>query len=187
MPSDPAVPPPADDRPVADPEEIRTFWAVARSRARLNPLPAYFGPTPLEAVVPPAWSFGATSDQADALLALVLAGTKTATAGAAWDYEAEDVPLPLAGTLAIVLDGAAHPRALVETTDVRVVPFDQVDPEHALLEGEGDGSLERWREEHRRFFTAHSTSGRQFALDMPVVLERFRLVHPVRRKAWPFG
>lgn len=186
MPDDLDAPPPTRPRRGADPEEIRTFWAVARSRARLNPLPAYFGPTPLEAVVPPAWSFGATPDQAEELLALVLAGTKTATSGAAWDYEAEEVPLPRAGTLAIVLDGASHPRALVETTDVRVVPFDRVDPEHARLEGEGDGSLERWRAEHRRFFTEHSTSGRAFAPDMPVVLERFRLVHPVRRPVWPF-
>ncbi len=180
---------PPDDLPVADadPDEIRTFWAVARSRARLNPLPAYFGPTPLEAVVPPAWSFGATRKQADDLLALVLAGTKTATAGAWWDYEVEDEPLPSVGTLAILLDGAGHPRALVETTDVRVVPFDEVDAEHARLEGEGDRTLEQWRADHERFFTQHSTSGRGFAADMPVVLERFRLVHPVQRRAWPFG
>ena len=39
--------------------------------------------------VPDAWAFGATSEQADELLGLVLAGTKTGTASSLWDYEAE--------------------------------------------------------------------------------------------------
>ena len=63
--------------------------------------------------------------------------------------------------LGIVLDGAGHPRALVVTTEARVVPFDQVDADHARDEGEGDGSLEHWREVHERFFTEHADGGFQ--------------------------
>ena len=48
-------------------------------------------------VPPAAWSFGATPEQADELLDLVLDGTKTATASALWDYDADDEPLPEAG------------------------------------------------------------------------------------------
>ena len=44
-----------------------------------------------------------------------------------WDYEAVGESLPEAGDLSIVLDGAGHPRALIATTDVRIVPFDEVD------------------------------------------------------------
>ena len=51
--------------------------------------------------VPDAWAFGATSEQADELLGLVLAGTKTGTASSLWDYEAEGEPLPTAGDLSI--------------------------------------------------------------------------------------
>jgi len=115
--------------------------------------------------------------QADELLDLVLAGTKTATSGALWDYESENEPLPERGTLSILLDGAGHPRALIEATDVSVVPFDDVDEEHAFLEGEGDRSLAAWREVHERFFVDVATHGRAFARDMPIVLERFRVLH----------
>jgi uncharacterized protein YhfF len=108
----------------------------------------------------------------------VLAGTKTATAGALWDYEHEDEQLPRVGDLAILLDGSGHPRALVEVTRVDVVPFEDVDDEHARLEGEGDGSLAHWRVVHERFFTDHATHDHGFSLSMPVVLERFRVLYP---------
>ncbi|HEX5862295.1 MAG TPA: ASCH domain-containing protein, partial [Nocardioides sp.] len=63
----------------------------------------------------------------------------------------------------------------VNITDVEVVPFDEVDEDHARLEGEGDRSLAHWRAAHERFF--RSTSSRGFEPDMPVVLERFAVVY----------
>ena len=162
---------------MSDDERVATFWDVARAHARIDGVPTYFGPTPLESVPPPDWSFGAGEGQADELLDLVLAGTKTATASAAWDYEAEDEPLPERGALSIVLDGSGRPRALIETTDVEVVPFDEVSEEHARLEGEGDRSLTHWREVHQRFFTQEATHGRGFSAQMPVVCERFRVLY----------
>jgi uncharacterized protein YhfF len=157
--------------------EVEAFWDLARFHAKLNAAPTYFGPTTLEVVPPPAWSFGATPEHADELLRLVLAGTKTATATSFWDFETEGEELPRAGTLSIIVDGAGHPHALIETTEVTVVPFDEVDEEHARLEGEGDRSLRHWREVHQRFFTEHAAHERGFALDMPVVLERFKVVY----------
>ncbi|HHU10293.1 MAG TPA: ASCH domain-containing protein [Intrasporangiaceae bacterium] len=161
--------------------DLDAFWAEASTRARLDFIGTYGGPTVLGSLRPPAWAFGATAEQADELLALVLAGRKTATAGALWDYEAEGEPVPQEGALSIVLDGAGHPRALIVTTDVDVVPFAQVGAEHAAAEGEGDGSLDHWRRVHEDFFTEHATHDRGFSPDMPVVLERFKLVYPTRR------
>jgi uncharacterized protein YhfF len=160
-----------------DESEVRSFWDLARFHAKLNVAPSYFGPTTLEVVPPPAWSFGATPEQSDELLALVLDGTKTAAASALWDYEADGEQLPEPGTLSIILDGRDHPRALIQITEVEVVPFDEVDDEHAYLEGEGDRSLDHWRQAHERFFTEHPSHDRGFARDMPVVLERFRVVY----------
>ena len=162
-------------RPRSD--SVGAFWELARFHAKLNAAPSYFGPTVLEAVPPPAWSFGATPEQADGLVALVLDGTKTATASALWDYEAVGEPLPEVGGLGIIVDGRGHPRALISTTTVEVVPFDEVDEEHALREGEGDRSLEQWRAVHERFFTEHAEHDRGFARDMPVVLERFTVLY----------
>ncbi len=159
-------------------EEVATFWALASRQARLDSVPGYFGPTPLASVMPPAWSFGATSEQASEIAALVADGIKTATASAAEDYIAEGEGLPEPGVLGIVLDGDGHPRALVATTDVEVVAFDEVGEEHARAEGEGDRSLASWRAGHERFFREHDPHGRGFRPDMPVVLERFRVLYP---------
>ena len=159
-------------------EEIDAFWTAARHQTRTNPVPGYLGTYAAEALAPPAWAFGATPEHADELLALVLAGTKTATSSALWDFEHDGEPMPQVGDLAIILDGRERPRALIEIVRVDVVPFDEVDAEHAHLEGEGDRSYEYWRDVHQRYFDVHSTNGRGFTPSMPVVLERFRLLHP---------
>ncbi len=156
---------------------VEAFWELARFHARLNSAPSYFGPTALESVPPPAWSFGADATMADELLGLVLEGAKTATASALRDYEADGEALPEPGTLSILLDGSGHPRALIETTDVRIVRFDEVDEEHARLEGEGDLSLAHWRTVHERFFATTGPDGTGFEHDQLVVLERFRVVY----------
>jgi uncharacterized protein YhfF len=76
-----------------------------------------------------------------------------------------------------VVDGAGHPKALIRTTDVAVVPFGEVSDDFAAAEGEGDRSLEAWRTDHTEFFT------RVLGLvtvpeDFMVVTERFELLYP---------
>ena len=94
-------------------------------------------------------------------------------------YEAEGEPLPEEAQYNIILDGAGAPRAVVRTTKVTTVDFDEVTVEHAWLEGEGDRSLAGWRAVHERFFTDFFSHDRGFATDMPVVLERFELLPPL--------
>lgn len=149
----------------SDDAALHQFWAEART-ARPE----------LPAQLPEAWAFGATPEHADGLLRLVLDGVKTGTASSLCDYEADGDPLPEVGELSIILDGSGAPRAVLETTEVVTVPFDQVTAEHARSEGEGDRTLAAWRQIHERFWTEHSHGG--FAPDMPVVCERFRLIHP---------
>ena len=158
--------------------ELQAFWEVARVRANLNRLTAYTGPTPLDILRPPDWSFGSSPEMADELLALVLAGTKTATASVLSDYEAAGEEVPRAGDLSIVTDGAGHPRALIVTTEVHVVPFDEVTAEHAYAEGEGDRSLRFWREVHARYFAEQGEDPASSAGRLPVVCESFRVLHP---------
>jgi uncharacterized protein YhfF len=157
--------------------QIDAFWGVARRHARTDRLFADNAAFDDEAHTPAVSAFGATPAQADALLALVLDGTKTATAGALWDYEHEGETLPKVGELAILLDGAQRPRALIEVTQVEVVPYDEVSEEHARLEGEGDLSLAYWREVHEQFFAEVATHGRGFVVTMPVVVQTFRVLY----------
>src|SRR4028119_983706 len=83
---------------------------------------------------------------ADELGGLIASGTKSATCSALWEYEAEGEPLPEVGMKTIVLDGKGVPLCIVETTEVEVRPYDEVDGRFAYEEGEGDRSLEYWRE-----------------------------------------
>jgi len=122
--------------------------------------------------------FGDNPALADELVELVLAGTKTATCSALWDWEAEGNPLPEPGLLWVVLDGRGEPRCIVETVEVTRRRYDEVDADFAAAEGEGDRSLAYWREAHRRFFTRTLPAiGKEFATDMPLVCERFRVVY----------
>ena len=45
-----------------------------------------------------------------------------------------------------------HPRALIRTSRVDVVPLRDVTGEFAALEGEDDRTLVSWRREHERYF-----------------------------------
>lgn len=130
----------------------------------------------------PRFAFGDSPALADELLALVLAGRKTATCCSLRQYEAEGWKIPKPGGRWIVLDGAKHPRCVVETTGIATKRFDAVDAQFAHDEGEGDRSYAYWRAAHENYFQRQGL----FSPDMLVVCERFRLVEvlePVKEPA----
>lgn len=146
--------------PVSDPDAaLEAFWQEARTRARFDWLGAYGGPTVLGSLRPPAWSFGETSEEADAFVADLLAESQIATAGALSDYEAEDAPQPEVGGVSIVVDGAGFPRALVATSQVSVVPLAELEDEDVAVPVEGEDL----------------TPATQF------VLERLTVLYPTKR------
>ncbi|MGH6915187.1 MAG: ASCH domain-containing protein, partial [Geminicoccales bacterium] len=117
---------------------------------------------------PPAWGFGDTPELQGELLALVLEGKKTATCEALWQFEADGEPVPTPGDLSIILDGAGTPRCVIETAEIRVMPMNEVDPQFAYDEGEGDRTWETWYAEHEIFFgRTMPRIGRAFDPTMP--------------------
>ena len=151
-------------------DRIEDYW-----RGYLRTLPEA-SPTHGEQYVAEAW--GDSPRLADELGALILDGTKTATCSALWEYEAEGSALPEVGSKTIVLDGNGDPLCIVETTGVEVEPYDEVDAGFAYEEGEGDRSLEYWRDAHWRFFSRTLPPiGRRPTPDMPLVCERFRVIY----------
>lgn len=154
--------------------DVNQFWEHARQGASLNPIQEWIGPRVWGTVPPAAWAFGDTPEVADALADQVVAGTKTTTSSLLWQYEAADAPLPEQGELGIVLDGSDSPRALILTTEVRVVPFHLVDESHALGEA---ASLAQWRRIHEELARGADDGAHPFTTDMPVVLERFELLY----------
>lgn len=130
----------------------------------------------------PTCEFAFPGPLRDQLVAAVLDGSKTSTTGVVADYEHEGSPLPEVGERSAVIDSHGRTVAIIEVTEVRVVPLADVDLAHAMDEGEGYTTVEEWRAGHEEFW--HSAEMRdalddpEFTVDdaTPVVLERFRLV-----------
>ena len=116
------------------------------------------------------FSFGDSPELADTLLALVLAGRKTATCGALRDYGVGGEAMPVVGRRDIVLNSKGEEAAVIETLSLETMAFDAVAPSFSDLEGEGPYA--EWRREHEAYFARNGG----FSPDMPVVCEKFRLV-----------
>jgi uncharacterized protein YhfF len=104
------------------------------------------------------------------LVAAVLRGEKTATAGLAEDFESEGEPMPRAGDRYLLHGFDDEPVAVVEITHAEVVPARDIDLQFARDEGEGFESVENWRLAHEAFFE------RPIDDTSLIVAQRFRLV-----------
>jgi uncharacterized protein YhfF len=113
-----------------------------------------------------SFAFGDGPDLADELLDLVIRGVKTATCSTE-----DQASTP--GARWIVRDGRGQPRCVIETTEVTYRRYNEVNnAAFAFDEGEGDRSLDYWRQAHRTYFGRLGT----FREDMMLMCERFRLV-----------
>ena len=118
------------------------------------------------------FSFGDTPDLNAELLDLVITGQKTATCGALRDFQDGQEALPVVGRRDIVLGPDGAPAAVIETRQVQIRKFTEVDDAFARDEGEGDRTLESWRRMHRAYFARNGG----FDPEMQLVCERFVLV-----------
>ncbi len=122
-----------------------------------------------------SWAFGGAPDK---LAALVKNGVKTATCSSYDLYQAEGEPIPKTGDYSVILDSKDEAVCIVRTTRVYVTAFNQVSPEHAYKEGEGDRSLEYWRKVHIDFLTGELAKiSKPFTEDTQVVCEEFELIY----------
>ncbi|MFI6498883.1 2'-5' RNA ligase family protein [Nonomuraea typhae] len=115
----------------------------------------------------------------DTLVAAVLSGRKTATSSLLAAYA--DDELPVAGSWDALVDSAGRRVALLETTEVGVVPIREIDDAFARDEGEGFAGAAEWRAAHERFWLSPehvAQLGHTPVIDDDtfVVTERFRLL-----------
>lgn len=122
-----------------------------------------------------AWAFGEDPEE---LSRLVLEGKKTATASVYELYAYDNERVPSAGDYSVIMDASErNALCIIKDTEVSIVPFKDVDAEHARREGEGDMSLEYWRQAHRQCFSQWmDEAGKKFTDDTKIVLERFEVV-----------
>ena len=149
------------------PERVQDFWAgfLAKSGRRQD------------SALYDVFYFDDNEASANELAELVLRGTKVATASLLWEYEGEGKRAPQPGDLSVLTNWQGSPLCVIETTSVGACAFDDVGEDYAAAEGEGDLSLDYWREGHWSYFEPLCEElGREISPKMPVVCERFRVV-----------
>ena len=121
-------------------------------------------------------SFEADGFFGDELLALVLAGKKTAFFSSYSAYIIDNEALPASGEMYVVLDRGGAPRCIIELTSVHIVPFCEVTSEMVRAEGE-DESFEAWREKERGYLEDEGEIvGFTFTDDTKLVFHAFRVI-----------
>ena len=126
---------------------------------------------------PDVFAFGDSASLADELATLVKTGRKQATASLPIEFTSEGLRLPVPGDVSIVTRADGSPVAIIESIEVRHVPFHAVDAAFAADEGEGDSTLAWWRNAHRDYFGRVSAKlGCEFDENAPVICQRFRVV-----------
>ena len=141
---------------------------------------------PAEYAALPIGEFAFPGELRDRLVAAILTGEKTTTSCLYLELEVDGEELAEAGQREVVIDSGGRPVAVIETTEIRVLPLGEVDRQHALDEGEGFAGVEDWRRGHEEYW--HSTQYRE-AIGQPeftvddttlMVAQRFRLVEDLR-------
>ena len=117
----------------------------------------------------------------DSGLAAILSGEKTALTGLLQILEFENEQVPAPGQQFSVLDSEGNSAAIIELTEVRVVPICEVDDGYAKAEGRGYANAVEWRIAHEAFFRSEGVQAYLGTTpiiddDTLVVTERFRLV-----------
>mgnify|MGYP001157931385 CR=1 FL=1 len=131
-------------------------------------------------------AFGDSAALSEQLLGLIRAGKKRGGASLVWSHAFANEALPAVGDIEIVLDHCNRLALITCSIQVDVKPFSAVGADFAAVEGEGDGTLEYWQREHWRYFTRECRRiGRQPEQSMPVVCERFELLHDLATMPQP--
>ena len=152
-------------------ENIVAYW-----KKFLSTLP-FDSPYHSKTYIAEGW--GDSPEMADELGALIAQGVKTATCSALWEWESAGNPIPEEGYITIALDGRGEPLCVVETVEISFHKYNEVDANFAREEGEGDLSLNYWREAHRNYCSRVLLKiGKEFSEDMPLVCERFQVIYP---------
>lgn len=124
------------------------------------------------------------SDLRRELVDLVLAGTKTATAGLLVEMELDGETMPVPGMREAVIGVDGRFVGVIETTECRTVRMADVADDFARDEGEGYADAADWRAAHERFWRGYlgelrdrlGDPGFDLTDDTAIVCQRFRLV-----------
>ncbi|MFW2586855.1 ASCH domain-containing protein [Sagittula sp. SSi028] len=115
--------------------------------------------------------FGDTPKLSAQIIDLVRSGKKTATVEAMRVYGKGGDALPQVGRRDVALNWDGSPAVMVETTEVKVMRFDEMTEDLVTAQGEFR-DLAHWRKAYRAYFSRNGGVSE----DMEIMCERFRVV-----------
>ncbi|MDM8528666.1 ASCH domain-containing protein, partial [Anaerolineales bacterium HSG24] len=87
-------------------------------------------------------------------------------------------PTPKIGDISIIINWSNVPQCIIETIKIEIFKFKDVPAEFARVEGEGDKSLEYWKNVHQDAFNREAEAlGIEFTKDSLVICEEFKLIY----------
>lgn len=116
------------------------------------------------------WKFCSDNEK---LISLVLSGEKRATTSLYNEYIKNKEPLPKIGEKSIIQHDNNNDACLIEIEKVIITEFKNITEELAFIEGEGDKSLEYYRNEHYKIFKKIDSN---FNDESKVVFEMFKVI-----------
>jgi len=151
-------------------DSVEKFWQeFCAENSGINPNEPY-----------EVWFFHHDREPSKKLAQLVLSGKKRATASL-MENESDAGAGGIVGGYSVVTDFDGNPQCVIQTTEVRFLPFSEVDAEFAFDEGEGDQTLEYWRTAHRKIFIECCRElNIEFDESMLIACKRFKLLFPER-------
>ncbi len=115
--------------------------------------------------------FGEDKELSQRIIALVRAGKKTATCEAMRAFTEEGDAMPMVGRRDVALNWDGTPAVMVETMEVKILKFNEMDAARVADMGEFR-DLNDWR----RIYSAYFAETGGFSEDLEIMCERFRMV-----------
>lgn len=124
------------------------------------------------------FSIGDTVDSKNHGVNLILSRTKTATSSLVWDDYFTAKGLPYVGALSILENGHGEAICVIETTEVVIKPFNEIDEEFIKDYGEWGNTLESWQTSAWHYYSQECIRLNKIpSINMPLVCERFKVVY----------
>jgi len=116
-------------------------------------------------------------EDADICAQLVVDRVKQATATSLWWFEKNQEKLPQIGDLNIITNWDGTEKAIIETTKVEQVTYNEISSNFAKIEGEGDQSLTYWKKIHWAYYSREmKLFGEKPTKTMIIVCEYFKTI-----------
>ena len=110
-------------------------------------------------------------------LSLVLSGAKTAIFTPFDSFEINRESIPVSGEVYVVLDSEEEPVAILEVTNVTVIPFNEIPWDLAARDGENE-NLSDWQDKMREFLEDEADlCVFEVREDSKIVCEIFRVIY----------